>query len=369
MRSAKLFGLSFITVSLFIVSCENQMGAHMLNPDADDAAQTEAPADQDDAVTDTDIADDEDTAGPDTPQPDDVDEDDATEGEKIDEDTVDDVPDDGSDNGSDEDAGVESDTFDGDTSLCRLDTAFYDDMPTDWTAWLTIRMIGLINPADVSSGDVSMAFLADLSAKIGGIEMDIGDNLALFVESSDTSTGGSDVPAILAEGLGNVHQISTQIGTMYDYYIGYTYVPIADLQAWKAQLDTYGAPHALFTVDGATRGVIIHQLQDATTVRRVCYAGISAFNAEISAYEGAMAFCLDGNTTFAADEIMKQMYYVKILDKETDILAVLNDGLDESDPDYVTDLCTCYSTEHDVNGDHIEMSCDDLENQMNGNKK
>jgi hypothetical protein len=226
-------------------------------------------------------------------------------------------------------------------TTCKLEDTFFDDMSTEWEAWFTMKMSGLIN--DGADQDPDFAFLTKIMAKLGGKDYNLGDNYGMYLLDSVTTTDGTTLPAVLAVGVGNLTwPITNKLASLW---AGQTFVVVDDLLNWKEQAELEGMTGVV--VDG-TYSVAIFEVwiellsQTQQITRMECIRGVSAMNADESAFDGRMFVCTDSNTEWAIGEQMKMMEYSKMIDDEAELIAALNEGLEESDPNFRTDVCRCW---------------------------
>jgi hypothetical protein len=76
-----------------------------------------------------------------------------------------------------------------------------------------------------------------------------------------------------------------------------------------------------------------------------CVRGLSAWNSDKTAYDGAIFVCTCCNIEWAVGEQMAMMNYSKMIDDPVELLAVLNEGLTSEDPEYRTDVCRCWASD------------------------
>lgn len=249
-----------------------------------------------------------------------------------------------------------------DTVTCTLEDTFFDDMSGEWTAYFTMKMTGAIN--DPQTTEVEAAFLAKMTGVLQGKTYNLANNIGYYILDNLTTTDGQEIPAVVGVGMGNVTWPVS--GKLVDVWVGQTFFVVSDLLNWK----TAAAEENLtgVTVDG-TYQVVIFQLWleivgQEQFYRMQCIRGISAMNADETAYDGKMFVCVDKNVEWAIGETLRAMSYSKMIDADADILAMLNEGVDSSAPEYMTDVCTCYSKEKDENGDPIVMNCEDMKDEF-----
>ncbi len=172
---------------------------------------------------------------------------------------------------------------------------------------------------------------------------------------------GNYYPAIVGVGIGNLTWPVS--GKLASLWAGQTFVVVDDLTNWKQQAELEG--YTGVSVDGTTQVVVFEVWLEVTStaqyVRMECFRGLSAWKSDKSAFEGAMFVCVDDNVEWAAGETMKMMNYSKMVDDEGEILAMVNEGVEETSPDYRTDVCTCYTKDVDANGNPTtKMDCDEM---------
>jgi hypothetical protein len=237
---------------------------------------------------------------------------------------------------------------------CKLEDSFFDDKSTEWTAWFTLKMSGLIN--DGADEDPDFAFLTNIKAKIGGKDYNLGSSYGMYLLDSVSTTDGTTLPAIVAVGVGNLTwPITNKLASLW---AGQTFVVVDDLLNWKEQAELEGMTGVV--VDG-TYSVAIFEIwiellsQTSQITRMECIRGVSAMNADETAFDGRMFVCVDSNTEWAVGEQMKMMEYSKMVDDETELLAALNEGLEESDPNFRADVCRCWEQD----GTTL-MDCNDM---------
>ncbi|HNT28928.1 MAG TPA: hypothetical protein PKH10_12220, partial [bacterium] len=230
---------------------------------------------------------------------------------------------------------------------------FLDAMPSEWDAFFNLRMIGLINDPNTMSLDA--AFLVDLGATLKGATYDLGDTQGYYLRDAVETNGGSSVQTVIATGLGNLTwPVSGQLASLW---VGQLYAAVDDLMDYKSQAANEGVGGV--TVEGSFKMTVfeiwIEIIGSSQVTRMECVRGISAMNGDGTAYEGSRFVCVDNNTEWAIGETMKMMDYAQMLDQDADILAVLNEGLAENDPDYRADVCQCWEQD----GTTL-MNCDDM---------
>ncbi|HNT27781.1 MAG TPA: hypothetical protein PKH10_06355 [bacterium] len=233
---------------------------------------------------------------------------------------------------------------------CTLSSTWPNTKPSEWTSYLTLRLSGIINDAD--DADPDYAFLAAVSARLKGVTHNLSDNNGMFFR--DLLDGST--PVVVESSMGGLTwPVSGQLASIW---VSQTFVVVDDLLAWKETATAEGLTGV--EVEGVYQVAVFEVWieiigSSSQATRMECTRGISALNEAEDAYDGAMFFCVDTNTSWAIGETMKMMEYARMLDQDADILAALNEGLDPSDPDYLTDVCTCYEQDGVT-----PMDCDDM---------
>ncbi len=235
---------------------------------------------------------------------------------------------------------------------CKLEDTFFDAKPAEWTSYFTMKMSGLIN--DVNNQDPDMAFLAKMNSLIGGTNYNLASSYGMYLLDSVQTTTGETIPAVIGIGVGNLKwPVTNKLASLW---AGQIFFVVDDLMNWKQQAELEG--YTGVTVEGtyqvAVFEVWIELAGSAQYTRMECIRGISAINAEETAFEGAMFVCVDGNTEWAVGETMKAMDYAKLIDDPAEILAVLNEGLEPSDANYRADVCRCFAQDETI------MDCDEM---------
>jgi hypothetical protein len=227
---------------------------------------------------------------------------------------------------------------------CKLEDTFFDAQPAEWTAFFTMKMSGIINDPDAEEPD--FAFLVKIGATLKDEVYNLGDNYGMYMLDSLEMSDGSTTPAVIAVGVGNVTWPVS--GKLVSLWAGQLFVDVETLMTWKTESDTAETGGAV-DVEGSYQGIVFEVWLDYATnkYRMECVRGIGALNAEETAIEGGMFFCLDDNVEFAIGEQMKWMDYQKMLDQDADILALLNEDAEgnpipEDSADYRADVCICY---------------------------
>ncbi len=248
-----------------------------------------------------------------------------------------------------------------DAVACTLEDTFFDNMG-EWESYFTMKMTGAIN--DPAATEVEAAFLAKMTGVLQGKTYNLANNIGYYILDALTTTDGQEVPAVIGVGMGNVTWPVS--GKLVDVWVGQTFFVVSDLLNWK----TAAAEENLTGVEvEGTYQVVIFQLWleivgQEQFYRMQCIRGVSALNADETAYDGAMFVCVDKNVEWAIGETLRAMNYSKMIDADEDILAVLNEGLAETDENYMTDVCTCYSKEEDEEGNPIIMNCEDMKDEF-----
>ncbi|HSA33876.1 MAG TPA: hypothetical protein P5077_09150 [bacterium] len=249
-----------------------------------------------------------------------------------------------------------------DAVACTLEDSFLEAMPAEWEAYFTMKMTGAIN--DPAATEVEAAFLAKMTGVLLGKTYNLANNIGYYILDALTTTDGQEVPAVIGVGMGNVTWPVS--GKLVDVWVGQTFFVVSDLLNWK----TAAAEENLTGVEvEGTYQVVIFQLWleivgQEQFYRMQCVRGVSAMNADETAYDGAMFVCVDKNVEWAIGETLRAMNYSKMIDADEDILAALNEGLTETDENYMTDVCTCYSKEEDEEGNPIIMNCEDMKDEF-----
>lgn len=240
---------------------------------------------------------------------------------------------------------------------CKLEDTFFDAQPEEWTAFFTMKMSGLIN--DAANEDPDFAFLTKINATLKGTAYNLGNNYGMYMLDSVQDVEGNTFPAVLAVGVGNLTwPVANKLAALW---AGQTFVVVDDLMGWKetAELEGYTG----VSVDGTTQVAVFEVWIEVTSAaqytRMECMRGLSKLNAEETAFEGAMFVCVDTNTEWAIGEQMKMMQYSNMVDDETEILALLNEGLETSDPNYRTDVCRCFTQD----GATV-IDCEDMKDEF-----
>jgi len=267
------------------------------------------------------------------------------------------TPVDDSDTPADEDVVDEPSDEDTGPTPCKLEDTFFDEMPTDWESYFTLKMSGIIN--DPNAEDIEFAFLTKVNAKILGINYNLGSQYGAYILDSVQDAEGNTYPAVIGVGVGNVKwPITNKLASLW---AGQVFWVVEDLMNWKQQAETEG--YTGVKVEGTTQVAVFEVWIEiagsaAQYTRMECIRGIGALNAEETAFEGAMFVCVDQNTEWAVGETMKAMDYAKLIDDPEEILAVINEGLDPRDQNYRTDVCRCFTKDEQL------MDCEDMKDEF-----
>ncbi len=235
---------------------------------------------------------------------------------------------------------------------CKLEDTFFDAKPAEWTSYFTMKMSGLIN--DVNNQDPDMAFLAKVNAMIGGTNYNLASSYGMYLLDSVQTTTGETIPAVIGVSVGNLKwPVTNKLASLW---AGQIFFVVDDLKSWKEQatLEGYTGVSVEGTYQVAVFEVWIELDGSNQYTRMECIRGISAMNAEQTAFEGAMFVCVDDNTEWAVGETMKAMDYAKLVDDPEELLPLLNEGIDPNDPNYRTDVCRCFAQDESI------MDCDEM---------
>ncbi|HSA33095.1 MAG TPA: hypothetical protein P5077_05160 [bacterium] len=249
----------------------------------------------------------------------------------------------------DVDADIDTDVV----APCVLSSTWPNTKPSEWTSYLTLRVSGRIN--DPNEADPVLATISSVSARLKGANHNLSDNYGMY--SRDLLDGS--IPVVVESSMGSVTwPVSGQLASLW---ASQTYAAVNDLLVWKQAATDQGLTGV--EVEGVYQVVVFEVWIEiiggsSQATRMDCYRGLSALNEAEDAYDGAMFVCVDTNTSWAIGETMKMMEYVRMLDQDADILAALNEGLEPSDPDYLTDVCTCYTQDGTDTMDCDEMKAE-----------
>lgn len=252
---------------------------------------------------------------------------------------------------------------DADNAPCSLDDSFFGTMPSSWNSYFTLKMSGLIN--DPNTDPPTMAYVATVNSRLLGASRSLSNSYGYYARSTVQDAGGNTYPAITELSTGSLTWPVS--GKLADLWASQTFVLVDDLVAWKQQAENEGLTGV--TIDGVSQVAVFELWIEISGsnqyLRMECIRGLSALKDDKTAYDGSMFVCVDQNTSWAIGETMRMIEYSRMLDQKSDILAALNEGLTPGDPDYRTDICTCYTKDVDANGNPTTtMDCEDMKDEF-----